>query len=86
MLPSQSLPLLAVLPLTRWDDRAKAWLDSNIRIKEDMAPLWGDSIADFEQSLRNGYALAHLARSLGGKKGRIVLVCPRCSHVRGRLI
>ena len=55
-------------------DRAKAWLDSNIRIKEDMAPLWGDSIADFEQSLRNGYALAHLARSLGGKKGRIVLV------------
>lgn len=27
--------------------------------------MWGESVGDFEQSLRNGYALAHLARSLG---------------------
>lgn len=36
-----------------------------------MAPLWDDSIADFEKSLKNGYALAHLARSLTGGKERI---------------
>lgn len=27
--------------------------------------MWGESVSEFEQSLRNGYALAHLARSLG---------------------
>ncbi|BGP43492.1 iqgap-related protein [Rhodotorula kratochvilovae] len=46
---------------------ARDWLEDNITTRaDDSPPLWSDSINDFEQSLRNGYALAHLARSLGG--------------------
>ncbi|GAA6050880.1 hypothetical protein JCM3770_005753 [Rhodotorula araucariae] len=46
---------------------ARDWLEGNITTRaDDSPPLWSDSITDFEQSLRNGYALAHLARSLGG--------------------
>lgn len=50
--------------------RTKEWLNSciNRKVTESDSPLWGDSIGVFEQSLRNGYALAHLARSLGGKE------------------
>ncbi|GAA5905227.1 hypothetical protein JCM6882_003721 [Rhodosporidiobolus microsporus] len=47
---------------------ARQWLESNITTRSDpTVPLWGESINDFEQSLRNGYALAHLARSLGSE-------------------
>lgn len=47
--------------------RAKEWLSSCITTRGDNdTPLWGAGIGDFEQGLRNGYALAHLARSLGG--------------------
>ncbi|KAK4047448.1 iqgap- protein [Microbotryomycetes sp. JL221] len=43
------------------------WLDSCITTRpQDAPPMWSDAANDFEQSLRNGYALAHLARSLGG--------------------
>ncbi|KAK4049279.1 iqgap- protein [Microbotryomycetes sp. JL201] len=43
------------------------WLDSCITTRApDAPPMWADDAHDFEQSLRNGYALAHLARSLGG--------------------
>ncbi|KAM0790472.1 hypothetical protein ACM66B_003348 [Microbotryomycetes sp. NB124-2] len=43
------------------------WLDSCITTRAaDAPPMWTDDAHDFEQSLRNGYALAHLARSLGG--------------------
>ncbi|GAA5946128.1 hypothetical protein JCM3775_004155 [Rhodotorula graminis] len=47
---------------------ARDWLETNIVTRSSAsAPLWrSNSINDFEQSLRNGYALAHLARSLGG--------------------
>lgn len=46
---------------------ARDWLEDNITTRaDDSPPLWSDSIGDFERSLRNGYALAHLARSLGG--------------------
>ncbi|GAA5998808.1 Iqg1p [Rhodotorula paludigena] len=46
---------------------AREWLEANISTRADPSvPLWGESITDFELSLRNGYALAHLARSLGG--------------------
>ncbi|GAA5820880.1 hypothetical protein JCM11251_001859 [Rhodosporidiobolus azoricus] len=47
---------------------ARQWLEANITTRSDPSvPLWGESINDFEQSLRNGYALAHLARSLGSE-------------------
>ncbi|GAA6013146.1 hypothetical protein JCM10207_006185 [Rhodosporidiobolus poonsookiae] len=49
---------------------ARQWLASNISTLPDPnQPLWGESINEFEQSLRNGYALAHLARSLGTTEG-----------------
>lgn len=37
-----------------------------------------ESIGEFEQSLRSGYAIAHLARRLGGEacSGPIFNVCP----------
>ncbi|SCV68238.1 BQ2448_359 [Microbotryum intermedium] len=43
------------------------WLEACITSRPaDAGPLWsGDNVNDFEQSLRDGYALAHLARSLG---------------------
>ncbi|GAA5820379.1 hypothetical protein JCM10212_002727 [Sporobolomyces blumeae] len=48
---------------------ARNWLERNITTRrEDAPPLWGEEIGEFEQSLRNGYALAHLARSLGGER------------------
>ena len=54
---------------------ARDWLENNITTRrEDAPPLWGEEIGEFEQSLRNGYALAHLrslthlARSLGSEK------------------
>ncbi|GAA5865578.1 hypothetical protein JCM8547_007655 [Rhodosporidiobolus lusitaniae] len=48
---------------------ARDWLTTHITTRSDPSvPLWAsDSITDFEQSLRNGYMLAHLARSLGGE-------------------
>ncbi|GAA6039162.1 hypothetical protein JCM8097_000443 [Rhodosporidiobolus ruineniae] len=51
---------------------ARDWLLSNISTLPASQPataeaLFGETITDFEQSLRNGYALAHLARSLGGE-------------------
>ncbi|BGP20177.1 iqgap-related protein [Rhodosporidiobolus nylandii] len=47
---------------------ARQWLEANITTRSDPSvPLWDESINDFEQSLRNGYALAHLARSLGSE-------------------
>lgn len=54
---------------TRLDvHRARTWIETHITTRADpTVPLWdSESIADFEKSLRNGYALAHLARSLGG--------------------
>lgn len=56
---------------------ARAWLDANITSRDGSTPLWSDSVGGFEQSLRNGYALAHLARSLGGIDGGIfnVRIC-----------
>ncbi|GAA6016992.1 hypothetical protein JCM11491_006122 [Sporobolomyces phaffii] len=48
---------------------ARDWLENNITTRrEDAPPLWGEEIGEFEQSLRNGYALAHLARSLGSDR------------------
>ncbi|GAA5901502.1 Iqg1p [Sporobolomyces salmoneus] len=48
---------------------ARDWLENNITTRrEDAPPLWGEEIGEFEQSLRNGYALAHLARSLGSER------------------
>lgn len=48
---------------------ARDWLESNITTRrEDAPPLWGEEIGEFEGSLKNGYALAHLARSLGSEK------------------
>ncbi|GAA5926398.1 Iqg1p [Sporobolomyces koalae] len=48
---------------------ARDWLENNITTRrEDAPPLWGHEISEFEQSLRNGYALAHLARSLGSER------------------
>ncbi|SGY18090.1 BQ5605_C015g07977 [Microbotryum silenes-dioicae] len=43
------------------------WLEACITTRPaDAGPLWsGDNVNEFEQSLRDGYALAHLARSLG---------------------
>lgn len=46
---------------------ARTWIETHITTRADPTiPLWDESISDFENSLRNGYALAHLARSLGG--------------------
>lgn len=47
--------------------------------RADMALLGGESIGDFEQSLRKGYGLAWLARVLGGPQcaGSIYNVRPR---------
>ncbi|BGP03561.1 iqgap-related protein [Rhodotorula toruloides] len=49
---------------------ARDWLETHITTLPSSTPLWDptDTINDFEQSLRNGYALAHLARSLGGER------------------
>ncbi|GEM11050.1 ras GTPase-activating protein [Rhodotorula toruloides] len=51
---------------------ARDWLETHITtLPPSSGPLWDpqtDSINAFEQSLRNGYALAHLARSLGGER------------------
>lgn len=69
-----SLPLFLLPPrleLTNgWDRRARDWLETHITTLPSSTPLWDptDTINDFEQSLRNGYALAHLARSLGGER------------------
>ncbi|GAA5972838.1 hypothetical protein JCM11641_003965 [Rhodosporidiobolus odoratus] len=47
---------------------ARQWLEDNITTRSDpTVPLWGEEINDFEKDLRNGYALAHLARSLGSE-------------------
>ncbi|GAA5985464.1 hypothetical protein JCM10908_006986 [Rhodotorula pacifica] len=46
---------------------ARTWIEAHITTRADPTiPLWDESITDFENTLRNGYALAHLARSLGG--------------------
>ncbi|GAA5869494.1 hypothetical protein JCM3774_001467 [Rhodotorula dairenensis] len=47
---------------------ARTWIEAHVTTRADPTiPLWdSESIADFEKALRNGYALAHLARSLGG--------------------
>lgn len=54
--------------------RAKEWLESHITtIPTPFSPSIASNgtILSFEQSLRDGYYLAHLARSLGGNRGGI---------------
>ncbi|KAK4704775.1 Ras GTPase-activating-like protein IQGAP2/3, partial [Phenoliferia sp. Uapishka_3] len=46
---------------------AREWLQKTIGGRADARLLGGESIGDFEQSLRNGYALAWLGRVLGGE-------------------
>lgn len=54
-------------PVSPGRSRARTWIETHITTRADPTiPLWDESISDFENSLRNGYALAHLARSLGG--------------------
>ncbi|GAA5904612.1 hypothetical protein JCM5296_005248 [Sporobolomyces johnsonii] len=62
---------------------AKKWLEENIKTRADgSAPLWGDEIAEFEQSLRNGYALAHLARTLGSDRCKGPIYTDPARHFR----
>ncbi|KAM0752532.1 hypothetical protein T439DRAFT_287203 [Meredithblackwellia eburnea MCA 4105] len=49
---------------------AREWLMNTVGGRADASLLGGESVGDFEQSLRNGYALAWLGRVLGG---------PQCS-------
>ncbi|GAA5964914.1 hypothetical protein JCM21900_000018 [Sporobolomyces salmonicolor] len=62
---------------------AKKWLEENIKTRATgSAPLWGDEIAEFEQSLRNGYALAHLARTLGSDRCKGPIYADPARHFR----
>lgn len=62
----------------------KEWMKSNIQTKMDQ--IWEQPIGAFEESLRNGYALSHLARSLGGPEcaGPIFNVSSGCTFNFGR--
>ena len=65
--------------------RARDWLFKNISERADVTLLGGESIGDFEQSLRKGYALAWLARIHGGPtcSGGIYTVRPASLKVPG---
>lgn len=71
MLPSLSASYIGKRNRLIVFKRAKDWLTANIAPNAAEALETQHSISEFEQSLRNGYAIAHLARKLGGYADRI---------------
>jgi Ras GTPase-activating-like protein IQGAP2/3 len=73
--PSRFKHIFCIGILTDFGEyRAKEWLESHITtIPTPFSPSIASNgtTMTFEQSLRDGYYLAHLARSLGGNRGGI---------------
>lgn len=86
---SQSLFLLFASPQTEGCGRAQAWLDRELRRDPNYdahapeADLSSHGVAQFEQALRNGVALAKLARVFDGKEAvpRIYTVRPAAAKI-----
>lgn len=68
---STSLSTQTLTPFSLSNNRTQQWLESSITSRPASAgPLYDPETAtiSFDQSLKDGYALAHLARSLGSEK------------------